>query len=523
MTFQNKLTSLITDRARLRKSPSEFYDLSDIPPEVVPHGEPLSLASGCPNEGFFPVEAIHLDLIDEPFQHLNYENKSSLTNLKNVKSEDAGFEVNNTRTCHTYRYSPIEYSDKIDIAAGFQYASSDSGFPQLKKFARELTKTVNDPAYKEWDVLITNGSLDSFHKVCDLLIEQNGTVLVEEFTFTPFNSTAGLFNATVIPVKLNIRPQDGAEPGIDAEYLDNLLTNWYQSEYRHLTKPKALYTIPTGQNPTGLSQSLRLRRRIYSIAEKHDFVIVEDDPYGYISLPKYGTANCYEDDSLSNEAYIKNLLKPSYVSIDYSGRVVRLDTFSKMFAPGLRLGFIVANKYFIERLSLFGSLTTRAPSGISQLLLTNVIQHWGGIDGWLSWCKKVAKYYTIRRDYFLNALYESKSFIQGQFEVVEPDAGMFIILFINFEHRFPDTSTWRDLLAQLRYKTIMNGIDVVFGYKMSTDPTFKHTLSKSHFLRVTTAAVYDNDEIVEAAKRLTRSIEQFFSELDSGLYDYLKK
>jgi len=522
MTTGNKFDNLISTRAKSRKSQAGFYAF-DIPPEIEKHPNPLPLGGGCPDEGFFPVESIHLNLINEPFQHLNYSNKSNLTNKKDINVKTQLHKINDNYTNHTYRYSQNE--DEIDIANGLQY-SWGVGFPQLRNFSKKLIEKINKPSYDDWDVIITNGSGDSLHKICDLFVETNGTILVEEFTFTPFNSTAGNFGATAIPIKLNIRPNDGEESGIDPLYLDDLLTNWDNSEYKHLPKPTALYTIPTGQNPTGLSQSLKLREKIYSLSEKHNFIIIEDDPYGYISLPKYGTENIYLQENnyneLSNEEYIKNYLKPSYMTLDKSGRVVRLETYSKLFAPGLRLGFIAANKYFIERLTLYTSLSTRSPSGVSQLLFNNIVQNWGGVDGWLKWAKKISKHYTIRRDYFLKTLYDSKSFSMNQFEVVEPDAGMFIILYINFEKKFPNPKTWENVLLQLHYKTITNGIDVVFGNRMATDLNFKYTTPKSHFLRITIAAVHDNGEIIEAAKRLSISIEQFFEDVEAGKYNHLK-
>lgn len=518
MTYENKFESLITERARSRKVEAGFYSF-EIPPEITKHPNPLPLGGGTPDEGFFPIESIHLNLIDEPFQHLDYQHKTPGTNIKDINVKEQAHKINESHTNHTYRYGATE--DEIDIATGLQY-SWGAGFPQIRKFSKDLVKRVSPPAYEDWDAIISNGSGDSLHKVADLFAEVNGTILVEEFTFTPFNTTAKSYGTTLVPVKLNIRAKDGKEPGIDPEYLDELLTNWDTSEYKDKLRPKALYTIPTGQNPTGLSQSLELRKKIYALAEKHNFIIIEDDPYGYISLPKYGTPNVYESGELSNDDYIKNYLQPSYITIDTSGRVVRLETYSKLFAPGLRLGFIVANKFFIERLTLYTSLSTRAPSGVSQLVFNNIVQNWGGVDGWLIWAKKIAKHYTIRRDVLLKTLYDSKSYSKKQFEVVEPDAGMFIILYINFEEKFPDPAKWEDVLLQLRYKTITNGVDIVFGNRMTTDLNFKYTTPKSNFLRITIAAVHDNEQLVEAGVRLSRSIEQFFEDLDAGKYDHLQ-
>ncbi|CCH41864.1 Aromatic amino acid aminotransferase 2 [Wickerhamomyces ciferrii] len=520
MSLETKFNHLISNRAKERKFKAGFFEGST-PDHVVKHPNPLPLGGGTPDEGFFPIESIHLNLINEPFQHLSYQEKTKNLNIKDINVKEQIHKINDDNTNHTYRYTDNE--DEVDLATGLQY-SWGNGFPQLRKFSKDLITRTNKPGYDDWDVIITNGSGDSLHKISDLFVEKGGTILVEEFTFTPFNSTAQNWGGTPIPIKLNIRPKKdgGEEPGVDPEYLDDLLTNWSSGPYKHLPKPYALYTIPTGQNPTGLSQSLELRKKIYSIAEKHDFIIVEDDPYGYISLPKYGTPNVYENDGLDNDTYIKSYLKPSYLTLDTSGRVVRLETFSKLFSPGLRLGFIVANKFFIEKLNLYTGLSTRAPSGVSQLVFNNIVANWGGVDGWLTWAQKIAKHYTIRRDLFLKTLYDSESFKNNEFEVVEPDAGMFIIVYINLESKFPDPKNWEKVLHELRYKTITNGVDIVFGNKMTTDLNFKFTTPKSNFLRLTIAAVHDNDEIIEAGKRLTKSIKEFFEDLNAGKYDDLK-
>lgn len=514
MSYQEKYQNLISKRSRNRTVDS-FYSF-DLPSDIVKHPNPIKLAGGTPNEGFFPIESIHLNLINEPFQHLSYLNKTLQLNKFNINTKEQIHKINETNSQHTYRYSVND--DEIPIERGLQYGETD-GFPQIKKFAKDLIIKSNKPIYNDWDLIITNGSGDSLSKVVDLLVEDHGTILVEEFTFTPFNSSVHNYNATVIPVKLNIKPEDG-DPGIDTEYLDDLLTNWDESEYKHLPRPTALYTIPTGQNPTALSQSLAKREKIYSIAEKHNFIIIEDDPYGSIVLPKYGTKNPYEDKNYSNDDYL-NSLYPSYLRIDKSGRVLRLETFSKLFAPGLRLGFIVANKYFINRILLHTAVTTKSPSGISQLILNNIVQNWGGVDGWINWSKKIAKHYTIRRDILLKHLYETKSFEKGQFTVIEPDAGMFIILFINLEKFVPNPKNWEKILIELRLKSITNGVELVFGNRMASNLQFKHTLPKSNFIRLTVAAVDNNDSLIEGAKRLGLTIQEFFYELESGKYQSL--
>lgn len=512
--YETQFSPLISARSRKRFFKT-FYDF-DAKPDPLAHPNPIPLGGGTPNEGFFPVESIHVNLVDQPFQHFDYEVKGPGTNSFDKNTDEQVHKLNGDHTAvNTYRY-PLN-DDQISIHKGFQYSNSD-GFPQLQKFSKELITTLHKPAYDDYDVIITNGSGDSLFKVADLVCEDGGSILVEEFTFTPFNNSAENHNTAVIPVKLNIK--DGSEPGIDPEYLDDLLTNWSTGPYKDKKKPTALYTIPTGQNPTGLTQSLSLRKKIYALAEKHNFLIIEDDLYGYIVLPKYGTPNVYESPDFTPAEY-KKLLTPSYLTIDTSGRVIRLDTYSKLFAPGLRLGFITANPYLRRRIFIHTLLSTRHPSGVSQLLLNNIIQQWGGVDGWLTWSSKVAKHYTYRRDIFLKEIYSSQPYKQGQITVVEPDAGMFIIVYINIESQVQDPHDYEKILAKLKTKYIRHGVDVVFGNKMVADPTFENTIKNGNFIRTTIAAVSDNDALIEGLKRFSSATTEFFEELNGGQYDEL--
>ncbi|KAH3673377.1 hypothetical protein WICMUC_003696 [Wickerhamomyces mucosus] len=524
--YETKYAPNISERSKGRKLNS-FYSF-DAPKDLVAHPNPIHLAGGTPNEGFFPVESIHFNLIEEPFQHLDYSSKSALTNKFDINVKTQLHQLNETATSHTYRYT--EDKDlEIDIAQAFQYGHTD-GTPQLKNFTKKLVENTNKPAYNDWDIILTNGSGDSLHKIADLFIEKDSTILVEEFTFNVFNTGVTNLGGINIPVKINLKNVDNDpnfDAGIDTEYLADLLDNWGidEAHYKGLKKPKALYTIPTGQNPTGLSQTLEKRKKIYEIAEKHDIIIVEDDPYGYIILPKYekGAENPYAAKDFSIEKYKKEFLKPSYLTIDRSGRVIRLETFSKLFAPGLRLGFIVANKYLIGKIFLHQALTTRQPSGVSQLVFNNIVAQWGGVDGWIKWATKIAKHYTERRDVLLTALYETEAFKKGLFSVVEPDAGMFIIVYVNFEKQIPDATKWDAALIQLRLLSITHGVELVFGNKMATDLSLETTLKHSNFLRITVAAVARNEDFIIASERLNNVFIEFFDKLNNGGFDKLLK
>ncbi|KAG6357460.1 hypothetical protein INS49_013337 [Diaporthe citri] len=123
--------------------------------------------------------------------------------------------------------------------------------------------------------------------------------------------------------------------GLVPEDLDQKLENWGRASGR---KPFVLYMIPTGQNPTGTTQSLQRRKAIYDIAERHDLYILEDDPYYFLQVhhAASGLKNKPRVGVETAEEYIKSL-PASYLSMDTSGRVLRMDTASKILAPGLRI------------------------------------------------------------------------------------------------------------------------------------------------------------------------------------------
>ncbi len=112
-----------------------------------------------------------------------------------------------------------------------------------------------------------------------------------------------------------------------------------------------------GQNPTAGTLSVRRRKDIYEVCVKYDVVIIEDDPYWYLQYPSANDSLRVENatsDSLpprksSGYPFLDSLV-PSYLSVDYQGRVVRLDTFSKTVAPGCRMGWITTQSALCERL-----------------------------------------------------------------------------------------------------------------------------------------------------------------------------
>lgn len=133
--------------------------------------------------------------------------------------------------------------------------------------------------------------------------------------------------------------------GLIPESLDERLPNWDESKRK--ARPFLLYMVPTGQNPTGATQSLERRKAIHGLARKFELYIVEDEPYYYLQMPPFRDPN-FDTSSPSNDGGGCELI-PSYLRLDINGRVLRMDSVSKALAPGSRMGWVTASQHVIEK------------------------------------------------------------------------------------------------------------------------------------------------------------------------------
>eukprot|EP00052_Salpingoeca_macrocollata_P017583 m.143443 g.143443 ORF g.143443 m.143443 type:complete len:260 (+) comp20433_c0_seq7:563-1342(+) len=147
-------------------------------------------------------------------------------------------------------------------------------------------------------------------------------------------------------------------------------------------KPKALYTVPTAGNPTGATLTAERRREVYQIAREHNILILEDDPYYFLSF--------------------SGAKLPSFWSLDTDGRVLRFDSFSKIFSSGMRVGFVSGPEALVQRIILHGQTSTLHPSGPSQAIIAKILEQWG-LQGFDAHCRSVQAFYKGQCDSFLEA------------------------------------------------------------------------------------------------------------------------
>lgn len=483
-TSPHPLAHHLSKRFNLRQN---LFDFESKPYDnIEKHPNPIFLHFGVPNDGFFPLEKMDLITVDSPFETYRSANPN-LTTLSIPRHEDSK-----------------NSASGLDLATYLQYQYS-YGTEQFEEFVVQFIKDTHEPAKKDdWDAVCSLGTGDAVYKVFDLLLDAGDTMLIEEFTFVPTCSSAVSFGAELVPITL-----DFEKDGIDLIYFENLLNKW-SDIYPDKKFPKCLYTIASGHNPMGKTQTLESRLKIYELCDKFDIIIIEDDPYGAICLSNY-----YEGDpekvfsALSIENFKKNFIPTSYVEIDKSGRVIRLDSFSKTIIPGLRLGIITANKCFISNLKIFIDLSTKFPSGFSQLVLLKIFRDkFHGIDGYYQWLMKFSIEYSKRKQVMMKTLMSDPLFDKlHKFRILEPDHGMFTTVVINFK----DKSKYVEYMDILEMLGLKHGIIFVLGTRLAIT---KETKDDGNFVRLALSPTQTLEELQDGIERFLNTLREFFSKYD---------
>jgi len=193
--------------------------------------------------------------------------------------------------------------------------------------------------------------------------------------------------------------------GISSQSLRSILQNWPSGKQ----KPKCLYTVPYGCNPTGMTATLERRKEVLALAREHNFLILEDDPYYYLY---YGKA-----------------VRPlSYFALELDepevGRVLRFDSLSKVLSAGLRIGFASGPEPLITAIDQHTAIANLHASGIAQVVTLKLLTSWG-YDGFFAHTRTVSQFYREKRDVFERAMH--KHFDRdGLAEWTSPEAGMFV-------------------------------------------------------------------------------------------------
>lgn len=265
------------------------------------------------------------------------------------------------------------------------------GYKPLLESAIEVLDARGIRASLE-QLIVTSGSQQGIDLIARVMVSPGDVVLVELPTFTGAIAAFRNMQAQLVGVR-----QD--EDGINLEHLDEV---WRREAGAGKTI-KLLYLVPNFQNPTGSLLSLDKRAEVLDWAERRDVLIVEDDPYGQLY---------FED--VATEAETRPLRAD-----DRNGRVLYLNTVSKMLAPGFRVGWMLAPAVLIERFDTAKQSTDLTSGILDQRIVHEALR--SGVADRLA--PRLRQVYRKKRDVMERALREH---VGSRLTWPSPKGGFFI-------------------------------------------------------------------------------------------------
>ena len=329
-----------------------------------------------------------------------------------------------------------------------QYATTE-GRPTLReKIAKRMTEKYSTPVDMN-DILITTGSQQCLDFAGKLFLDPGDVVLCESPSYL---GALNAFNAYQ-PVFKEV-PTDGE--GIIPEELDKILAT--------TPKCKFIYVIPDFQNPTGICWSLERRKKFIEVINKYDLPVFEDNPYGELR---------YRGESF-----------PTLKSMDTKGLVSFLGTFSKIFCPGLRLGWIAGPHTIVEKFVMIKQSADLHTSNFDQGVADAYMDSYD-LDAHV---KEIVELYGHRRDLILKTMEEE--FPEGV-EFTRPDGGLFLWVTV------PEGVSARKVFDKCIEQKVAAVIGDAFYPNDKTDRS----------MRVNYSCMPD-DKIVEGVKRMAKAIKE---------------
>ncbi|MBI9012704.1 MAG: PLP-dependent aminotransferase family protein [Clostridiales bacterium] len=263
-----------------------------------------------------------------------------------------------------------------------QYSTTEGYDPLRKHIVDRMSKMSIETTYE--NILVTSGSQQGLEFSGKIFLDPDDIVICESPSYL------GAINAFK-SYECQFREIQTDEHGMIMSHLEETI--------KENPNTKFIYVIPDFQNPSGRTWSLERRQKLIEIANKYDLVIVEDNPYGELR---------YEGEHL-----------PAVKSLDTEGRVVFLGTFSKTFAPGLRIGWVCAEDELLNKYIMIKQGSDLQTSSMSQRELAVYLEDYS-LDEHI---EKLIGVYKTRRNLMIDTM---KSTFPKEARYIVPEGGLFI-------------------------------------------------------------------------------------------------
>lgn len=265
--------------------------------------------------------------------------------------------------------------------AALQYGPTE-GYVGLREL---ISKRMNNLGIDSTpgDVLVTSGSQQGIEFSGKLFIDEGDIVICESPSYLGALNAFNSYVPNFVEVSMD---EDGM---IMEELEESLIEN---------PNAKFIYTVPDFQNPTGISMSIDRRKKIIELAEKYNVLIIEDNPYG--------------------ELRFEGEMIPPIKHFDKNGVVIYLGSFSKIFCPGFRVGWICANEEILRKYNLIKQSSDLQANTLSQMIIAEFDKE----VGFDSHVAKLIDVYKKKRDVMLETM---KEYFPSNIKYTHPNGGLF--------------------------------------------------------------------------------------------------
>jgi 2-aminoadipate transaminase len=303
------------------------------------------------------------------------------------------------------------------------------------------------------DIIVTTGGQQAIDLITKTLVDPGDAVVCEGPTYPGAVPVFCSYEAETFQIEMD---DDGMRIDLLVELLDRLAADG--------RRPKFIYTVPSFQNPAGVTLSAERRRRLVEIARERELLVIEDNPYGLLR-------------------YEGSVPEPLY-ALEGGDYVIYLGTFSKVLSPGIRLGWLCAPPPVMDKVVLGKQASDLCTSTLSQYFVAEFFDE----GGWRDYIADLARIYASRRDAMLDAL---ERHFPRQASWSRPAGGLFLWATL------PDYIDTTDLLA----KALRDNVAFVPGSAAFADGRG----SASMRLNFSSS---DEDQIREGIRRIGRVISE---------------
>lgn len=280
---------------------------------------------------------------------------------------------------------------EIQKAANFQFDnygkdilqySSTEGYLPLREYIAARYKEKKGIDISANNILLTSGSQQALDLLAKIFIDRKDQIIIEEPGYLGAIQAFSVYQPQFKTVPLY-------EGGLDIEYLNKTLNS---------SNPKLIYLVPNFQNPSGVSYSESKRKEISDLIRDRNIYLIEDDPYGELR---------YVGEDINS---FKKFL---------TEKTILLGSFSKVVAPGFRIGWIVADEDIMEKLVTAKQASDLHTSYIGQRILYQFLTS-NNLDEHV---EKIKNKYNSQRESMLTAI---KEYLPSNVSTTKPEGGMFL-------------------------------------------------------------------------------------------------